>query len=233
MTTGFVARGATAGSVSRRYQVFIPAAWSAEQKWPVVLFLHGAGERGDDGVVQTTVGIGPAIQKATGRFPCLVVLPQCQRNASWNSPPMQEHALQAMTDVISQMNGDEERLYLTGISMGGYGTWDLAARQPGRFAALAPICGGIYRPYGTGSRGIIRETMRRIGKTPVWVFHGGADEIVPVTESRQAVEALKAVGGDVRYTEYTGVGHNSWDPAYAEPELMTWMLGKRRLTTDH
>jgi predicted peptidase len=141
---------------------------------------------------------------------------------------MQAHALQALANVVAELNGDEERQYLTGISMGGYGTWDMAARQSGQFAALVPICGGVRRTFGTQSTKAIQDHMRKVGPTPVWVFHGGADTVVPVTESRQAVAALEAVGGDVRYTEYPGVGHDSWNLAYAEPELMPWLLSKRR-----
>lgn len=232
LATGFVSGTAGIGPAARRYQVFIPEPWRPDLKWPAVLFLHGAGERGDDGEVQIEVGIGPAIRKHPGRFPCLVVLPQCTTKASWNTPNMQAHALAALEDVVARLNGDEERLYLTGISMGAYGTWDIAARQSGQFAALVPICGGVHRPFGTRSTERIEDQMRKVGRTPVWVFHGGADTVVPVIESRQAVAALQAVGGVVRYTEYPGVGHNSWDRAYAEPELMPWLLGKSRLTAD-
>lgn len=227
-TTGFVTRTVGNGRAARRYQVFIPGPCEPNRKLPVVLFLHGVGERGDDGEVQTEVGIGPAIRKDPARFPCLVVFPQCARNASWNTPDMQAYALQALADVVAELNGDEERRYLTGISMGGYGTWDIAARHSREFAAFAPICGGVRRPFGPRSTKVMQDHMRTIGSTPVWVFHGGADNVVPVTESREAVAALQAVGGNVRYTEYPGVGHNSWDLAYAEPELMPWLLGKRR-----
>jgi predicted peptidase len=225
--TGFLDRVVTAGSGSHRYQIFVPRNWSRDRNWPVVLFLHGAGERGVDGIVQTEVGIGTAIRRHIDRFPCAVVFPQCAKGASWTAADMQGQAIQAFDDTIREFNGDEARLFLTGISMGGYGCWSLATRQPGRFASVVPICGGVPRPLGTPIRQLLERTMKAVGRTPVWVFHGSNDRVVPVSESRLAVEFLQKAGGDVRYTEYPGVEHNSWDMAYAEPELMPWMLSKR------
>ena len=115
--------------------------------------------------------------------------------------------------------------------MGGYGTWYLAANYPGKFAAIAPICGGILRPDESRKQPAddvkpYAEAAQKVGKTPVWIFHGGDDPVVPVAESQHMAEAIKAVGAEVHYTEYPGVGHNSWEKAYAEPDFMTWLLSK-------
>jgi predicted peptidase len=234
--TGFLDRTVKIGAEIYRYQVYAPRDWSKERKWPVILFLHGAGERGDDGVIQTEVGVGRAIRRNVDRFPAIVVMPQCRKDQWWTQDAMQEQALKAFEQSVKEFNGDPERFYLTGISMGGYGTWSVASKHPGKFAALAPICGGIRPPAGIDVPGANKasdpsvdpyaETARKIGKTPVWIFHGGADTVVPPDESRKMNEALKAAGGDVKYTEYENVTHNSWDKAYAEPELMKWMLSQ-------
>ncbi len=235
--TGFLNRTVKIGTETYRYQVFVPLDWNKKQKWPVVLFLHGAGERGDDGLIQTEVGVGTAIRRYVDRFPAVVVLPQCRKGVWWTEEKMQEQALKALDQSIKEFNGDTDRLSLTGISMGGYGTWGIASRYPGKFAALAPVCGGIRPP----ARAPVPEAMKnpdpnvdpyaeaakKIGRTPVWIFHGGDDRVVPPEESRKMNEALKTAGGDVKYTEYEKVGHNSWDKAYAEPELMKWMLSQK------
>jgi predicted peptidase len=234
--TGFLDRVVKIGAETYRYQVYAPRDWSKDRKWPVILFLHGAGERGDDGLIQTEVGLGRAIRHYVDRFPAIVVMPQCRKDQWWTQDAMQEQALKAFEQSVKEFNGDPERFYLTGISMGGYGTWSIAAKHPGKFAALAPICGGI-RPPATiaipsaapdSDADPYAETARKIGKTPVWIFHGGADAVVPPDESRKMNEALKAAGGDVRYTEYENVTHNSWDKAYAEPELMKWMFSQKK-----
>ncbi|HEU0185650.1 MAG TPA: prolyl oligopeptidase family serine peptidase [Blastocatellia bacterium] len=234
--TGFLDRTVKIGAENYRYQVYVPRDWSKKQKWPVILFLHGAGERGDDGIIQTEVGVGRAIRRFVDRFPAIIVMPQCRKEQWWTQDAMQEQALEAFEQSVKEFNGDPERFYLTGISMGGYGTWSIASKHPGKFAALAPICGGVRPPAIINVPGASNtsdpnidpyaETARRIGKTPVWIFHGGADPVVPPDESRKMNEALKAAGGDVKYTEYENVGHNSWDKAYAEAELMKWMLGQ-------
>jgi predicted peptidase len=237
--TGFLDRTVTVAGTEYRYQVFVPDQWTPERKWPVILFLHGAGERGDDGLLQTQVGIGKAIRLDRSRFPAVIVIPQCRKELWWSQSPMDELAMKALEAAVKEFRGDPQRTYLTGLSMGGYGTWYLAAKYPGKFAALVPICGGITLPehlrqqYPELERIALpdepksfSDTAAKIGKTPVWIFHGGDDPAVPVTESRRMNEALKAQGGEVRYTEYPGVGHNSWDNAYAEAELIPWMLSK-------
>jgi predicted peptidase len=230
--TGFLNRTAEVGGVIYGYQVYVPAEWNSSRKWPVILFLHGAGERGNDGLLQTQVGIATAVRLKSERFPAVIVMPQCRRNTWWTEPAMEAQALKALEKTVKEFKGDPARIYLTGLSMGGYGTWSLAAKHPGRFAALAPICGGVRPP-----RRMAQEPQEadpysgvaaKIGKTPVWIFHGGADKTVPVSESRSMNEALKAAGGNVKYSEYEGVGHNSWDKAYGEPEFITWLLAQKR-----
>src|SRR5208337_2974229 len=234
--TGFLNRTAAVDGVVYKYQVFVPGNWNKKAKWPVILFLHGYGEEGDDGLWQTQVGLATAIRNHVERFPFVVVMPQCRIKDWWTSPAMEAQALKALDQTMQEFKGDPQRVYLSGLSMGGFGTWGIASEHPGKFAALVPICGGIHLLHGPdmpnyrdvdGSADPYAATAHKIGNTPVWVFHGGADDTVPVTESRQMVDALKAAGGNVRYTEYPGVGHNSWDKAYAEPELFPWLLAQK------
>jgi predicted peptidase len=234
--TGFLNRTVVVDGVTYKYQVFVPSNWSKKVKWPVILFLHGYGEEGDDGLVQTEVGLATAIRNHVDRFPFVVAIPQCRKQDWWTSPAMEAQALKALDQTLKEFKGDPQRVYLTGLSMGGFGTWAIASGHPGKFAALVPICGGIRSsrpPKSTNYRDVDNSadpyaaTAKRIGNTPVWAFHGADDDTVPVTESRQMVEALKAAGGNVRYTEYPGVKHNSWDKAYSEPELPTWLLAQK------
>jgi predicted peptidase len=228
--TGFLDRSVTVAGTQYKYQVFVPDNWTKKKKWPVILFLHGAGERADDGLVQTQVGIGAAIRRYRDRFPTIVVMPQCRKDVFW-AGAMADVAMAALEAAQKEFHGDATRTYLTGLSMGGYGTWYLAGKYPGRFAALVPICGGVLVPdkaraQSADDHSPYTEAAKKVGKTPVWIFHGGDDPVVPVTESRRMAEAMKALGGEVRYTEYPGVDHNSWDKAYAESELLPWMLSK-------
>lgn len=230
-------RAVEMGGKTYQFKVYVPAAWSKDKKWPVILYLHGAGERGDDNIAQTRVGLGPALSQQAN-LASIVVLPQCPRGRWWPEVDMRDLALAALNQSIKEFNGDPERIYLTGISMGGYGTWAIARAHPEKFAALAPVCGGVRPPprfpalsdtvEATSESDPYLAVAQRVGKTPVWVFHGDEDQAVPVEESRKMVEALKSVGGNVRYSEYKGVAHNSWDRAYAEPEFFLWLLAQRR-----
>jgi predicted peptidase len=237
--TGFLDRTLVLHGASHKYQVFVPADWSPARPGPVILFLHGIGERGSDGRLQTQAGLPKAVRAEPSRFPAVIVMPQCPDQRWWTDPEMEELALAALDAAAGEFDADPKRVYLTGLSMGGFGTWDLAARHPGRFAAVVPVCGGIavpdkliqehpevapfQRPDAPAS---YSEAARKLGSTPVWIFHGAADDVVPVEQARKMNEALKASSGEVRYTEYPGIGHNSWDKAYAEPELMAWLLSK-------
>jgi predicted peptidase len=230
--TGFLDRTVALAGAKYKYEVFIPDNWMPNKKWPVILFLHGAGERGDDGLLQTDVGIATAIRMNRSRFPAIVVLPQCRKDVWWSESPMDDVAMAALAQTEREFQGDPRRIYLTGLSMGGYGTWHLAAKYPNKFAALVAICGGILRPNEArvqSSRDMkpYTDAANKIGgSTPVWIFHGASDDTVPVTESRRMAESMKTLGGEVHYTEYPGVGHDSWDKAYAEQDLIPWLLSK-------
>lgn len=237
--TGFLDRTLSLHNASYKYQVFLPEHWASNKKWPIILFLHGAGERGSDGLLQTQVGIATAVRKDRTRFAAIIVMPQCKTDSWWAEPAMEELALATLAAASKEFKGDPKHTYLTGLSMGGYGTWAMAVQNPNKFAAIVPICGGIVLPehlrqqhpemqkiaYPDDPKSYA-DLAAKIGKTPVWIFHGGDDPVVPVDGSRKLNEAIKAAGGNVRYTEYPGVGHNSWDNAYADRELMTWMLSK-------
>jgi predicted peptidase len=235
--SGFLHRTVDVSGVSYKYQVFVPDNFTPDKKWPVILFLHGAGERGSDGEGQTAIGL-PARLRLDPRFPAVVVMPQCERGAWWGDPKMEAQAFGALDAAMKEFKGDPQRLYLTGLSMGGYGAWAFAYKYPDRFAAVTPVCGGVvgsrrfmtppdWHPLARAPEDPYQETASHLTKVPIWAFHGASDPVVPVTESRKLTEAIKAGGGNVRYTEYPGVGHNSWDRAYAEEELFRWMLAQR------
>jgi predicted peptidase len=233
----FLSRSITIGTTDFQFRVFTPKGWSRKKKSPVILFLHGAGERGDDNLVQTKVGIGPALIRQQETLPFIVVLPQCPRNRWWTEPDMQAQALKALEQTVKEFNGDPQRTYLTGLSMGGYGSWIMASGNPSLFAGIAVVCGGVRPPPRVNvpqptqgpstAADPYAAVAAMVGKTPVWIFHGGADPVVPVSESRKMADAIKAAGGNPRYSEYEGVGHNSWDKAYAEPEIFSWMLAQK------
>ncbi len=241
--TGFLDREVTLGSVAYRYQVYVPVDCVQGKLHPMVLFLHGVGESGEDGLLQTQVGLGPAIRQARERFPFIVVFPQARHNQFWVGE-MAALALKTLDRTVEEFNGDPQRLYVTGISLGGHGTWCVTARAPGKFAAIVPICGivNVKRPDLPAERKVFvlkdipfanspdpyAAVASQISKVPAWIFHGSADTVVPPDESRRMFQTLKASGFDVRYTEYDGVGHNSWDRAYAEPDLVPWLLSHRR-----
>lgn len=236
--TGFLNRSVTMAGTSYRYQVYVPAEWTKHQKWPVILSLHGAGERGSDGLFSTENGIGRSIRRNAKAFPFVVVFPQCPNGVYWTDKSMQEMAMAALESAIKEFKGDRDRIYLTGLSMGGYGTWEMAMRYPKYFAAIAPVCGALRgskmlpdlhsAQVDLAAEDPYTEAARRIGAMPVWIFHGAKDPVIPVEESRRMAEALRAAGAAVRYTEYPDATHNSWDRAYAEPDFSRWLLEQRR-----
>jgi predicted peptidase len=234
--TGFLDRTVTVAGQGYRYQVYVPADYAANESWPVILFLHGAGERGTDGLLQTAVGLGPAIRRARERYPAIVVFPQVPPDSHWVGVPA-EMALAALDRTMREFAVDRHRVYLTGLSMGGHGTWYLAYRHPELFAAIAPICGWVpdFRDF-SGSVPIVPADSgpplpalaRQLANTPAWIFHGEMDRVVPVRGSREPAAALEAVSADVRYTEYLGIDHNSWDATYASDEFARWLFAQRR-----
>ena len=235
--TGFIDRTATVSGAVHRYQVYVPAAYAeSARRWPVILFLHGAGERGSDGLLQTNVGLPMAIRNASAHYPAIVIIPQLSSDSLWVGTSAQA-AMAALDQTVGEFRTDPDRVYLTGLSMGGNGTWNLAYQYPDRFAAIAPICGFITPiPRLGASRAIVQADSgdafaaiaRRLKRVPTWIFHGEIDPAVSVTESRRAADALKAVGGDVRYTEFLGSGHNVWDATYASPQFQEWLFAQHR-----
>jgi predicted peptidase len=214
-------RKARVGAAEYAYQVHVPA--SAGPRPPVILFLHGIGQRGAGGFLPESGAAGALVRRYLARVPALVLLPQCREGSYWSDPFMDEMVMTALSQTESEFGADSARLYLTGVSMGGYGVWHLASRRTGRFAALVSVCGGVH---GRGEERY-RDVAEKVGRTPAWIFHGAEDRVVPVTESRRMAAALEAVGGEFKYSEYPGVGHSVWTQALAERRLMPWLLARR------
>jgi|SRR4051812_24473094 predicted peptidase len=229
--TGFLDRVVKVDGTEYRYVVYVPHDWTKSKKWPTVLFLHGSGERGDDGLAQSQVGLPGAVRLHPDRFPFIIVMPQCRIDHWWTEPAMIKVALKALDDAMKEFKGDPQQVHLTGLSMGGWGTWTIAATHPGKFATITPVCAGVLSehdfPPASPAADPYADIAAKIGKTPVWIFHGDADPAVPVENSRKMNAALKAAGGNVKYTEYEGVGHDSWNKAYWEAELPKWWLAQR------
>jgi predicted peptidase len=216
--TGFIDKTMTVGGTPQRYVVYVPRDYTPDKKWPVILFLHGSGERGTDGLKQSQVGLGTAVRLYPERYPAIVVMPQCAPEQRWDGA-MAEFALKALDQSVAEFHGDPDRLYLTGLSMGGAGSWYLGTQYPEKWAAIVSICG----------RGEIPAITAKLKDAPVWAFVGDKDQEATVQFARDVTAALKAAGSTrVRYTEYPGVPHNSWDAAYAEKELATWLFAQRR-----
>ena len=236
-TTGeFVEREVSVDGTVHRYQVFVPSQAAGGRRPPVILFLHGSGERGDDNRKQLAVGLGPYLQRHATGFPAIVVFPQSPEDASWDGATARM-ALAALDAASREFNGDPDRTYLTGMSRGGYGVWELALMQPERFAALVPVCGGVTAPRAVSDLHVIaveREAdpfaavARQLAHVPAWLFHGARDDVVDPTQSRRMHAALQAAGASVRHTEFPEANHNAWDPAYAMPELWDWLFAQRR-----
>jgi predicted peptidase len=228
------------------YRMLVPPAYPAHsearghdvdrERMPLVLLLHGAGERGNDNSAQLSNGVAELLgsDTATVRFPCLYVVPQCPTKHRWAeadwdaerhvlrlepSLPLST-AVELLDALLHRHSIDPQRLYLIGLSMGGFGVWDLLSRWPERFAAAVPICGGADERAVVAARAV-----------PVWAFHGALDPAVPVERSRRAVAALREAGGTPRYTEYPNVGHDAWTHAFTEPNLLPWLFSHRRSTT--
>lgn len=222
----------TDGSAALAYRLFKPTKMDEGQRYPVILFLHGAGERGDNNEAQLLHGVrGFSSPEMQAKYPAFILAPQCPAGQKWSDvdwsllksslpekPSASLHlAMKALDVLVSTCPIDSRRVYITGLSMGGYGTWDAATRWPEKFAAAVPVCGG-----GDDMKGA------RLKNLPIWCFHGDKDTVVPVVRSRDMVRVIQSSGGSVKYTEYPGVGHNCWDRAYAEPALYEWLFAQRR-----
>lgn len=216
--TGFVKKTfKNEGGTESPYVVFVPHDYDGKKEFPIILFLHGAGETKGGTKEPVEVGIGPAIKKQEKTFPCIVVIPQSEKRTWQATSADGKRAIAILDATMKELKVDAKRQYLSGLSMGGYGTWSNAAAYPDRWAAIVPICGG-------GNP----KDAEKIKSIPCWTFHGDADTAVKVERSREMVDALKAAGGKPKYTEYPKVGHNSWDAAYAEKELLPWLLEQKK-----
>ena len=212
------------------YRLMKPAAIADGTKYPLVIFLHGAGERGTDNEKQLVHGI-PQFVANREKYPCFLIVPQCPVEQKWvevdwsasthTQPKTPGDAGRMVIELIEKslkdMSVDPKRVYLTGLSMGGYGTWDLGARRPDLFAALAPVCGGADE-----------ATAGKIRDLPIWAFHGGKDGVVKPARSRNMIAAIKKAGGDPKYTEYPDVGHDSWNNAYKDPAFHEWLFSQKK-----
>ena len=200
------------------YLLYLPEDYQdSQEKWPLMLFLHGAGERGDDLSKLETHGPPKLIAKEGKSFPFIIVSPQCPQDGLWTHEIQIDTLNALLDDIISRYRIDEDRIYVTGISMGGFGAWSLAIAYPDRFAAIAPICGG-------GNP----DDAERITHLPIWVFHGAKDTVVPLQRSQEMVTALDKAGTNVKFTVYPDAEHDSWTETYNNPELYEWFLKQTR-----
>lgn len=222
-----------AAGATLAYRMSAPQFPEPGKRYPLILFLHGSGECGDDNLKQIKVGLPALMASLLKRGESVIVVaPQCPSGSWWvkalartpeyaaSAEPASPLALtlELCRTLVAERAADPERLYITGLSLGGFGTWDAVQREPGMFAAAAPVCGG----------GDIRR-VREIRRLPLWVFHGAEDKNVSVECSRRMVAALRQAGSrTVRYTEYEKAAHNVWDRAYADPELAAWLLKQKR-----
>jgi len=214
------------------YRLLKPLNYDASKSYPLVVFLHGAGERGTDNKAQLVHVVSIFCKPENRRdFPCFVLVPQCPQDQQWvktpwaasrGSQPKQPSwpmalVLQLINALEKENSIDSKRLYVMGISMGGYGTWDVVSRHPERFAAAVPICGGGDETKAAA-----------IAAIPIWAFHGAKDDVVKPIRSRNMVAAMKKAGGQPKYTEYPDAGHDSWSQASAEKELLPWLFEQKR-----
>lgn len=201
-----------------KFLLYLPDGYDQNTKdsWPLMLFLHGAGERGDGDLDLVTVHGPPKLIKQGKKFPCIVVSPQCPQGRWWDAAELSS----LLNDIEENYRVDKKRIYVTGLSMGGYGVWSLALREPNRFAAIAPICGGgnIYSiPY------LDKLTA------PIWAFHGAQDAVIPISELYEMQQAQERRGVEMKVTVYPEVNHDSWNNAYEDnDELFHWLFGQQR-----
>jgi predicted peptidase len=214
------------------YRLLKPKAVDPKAKYPLVIFLHGAGEKGTDNTKQLVHGMADfASDKIMADYPAYVIAPQCPDDKQWVEVPwtLDEHTmpekpsvplrqtLELIAALQKELPIDADRIYITGLSMGGFGAWDCVQREPKLFAACAPVCGGGDAAMAA-----------KIKDVPIWAFHGDQDGVVKVRRSRDMVAALKAAGAEPKYTEYKGVGHDSWTATYRDPELYKWLFAQKR-----
>ena len=213
-------KAAQIGAETFDYQVYVPPESKNVENLPLIVFLHGIRERGSGGFIPREGMFGTIVKQYLKAIPAIVLLPQCRPGKYWSDPVMDQMVIKAIEQSTAEFRADAKKISLLGVSMGGYGVWHFGANYPEKFAALVSICGGS--PLMSGDR--FTPIAKKIGKIPAWLFHGTEDTIVPVSESREIYNALKANGGDIKYSEYAGVGHNVWLNALNEKDLMPWIL---------
>jgi predicted peptidase len=214
------------------YRFLEPESIEKGRKYPLVLFLHGAGERGNDNRKQLVHALPEFVKPQNRkRFPCFVIAPQCPTERRWvevdwtlqrhDMPEEMSVPLSRTWELLQQTTDqypiDTNRIYITGLSMGGYGTWDLIQRKPDYFAAALPVCGGADEKYA-----------ERLVELPIWAFHGDKDTVVPLVRSTRMVEAIEKAGGKPKLTIYPGVGHNSWTATYANTDVLEWLFSQKK-----
>ena len=246
--TGFLNRSITIQNITYKFQIYVPEdfhqpsaksaaagskskATKPDEQPPIILFLHGRGERGSEGMWQTQIGLPQQLRDHPERWPFIVVMPQCPFRHFWTDPDMLQMAISTLNQETREFHADPDRTYLTGLSLGGYGAWELAKDYPRRWAAIAISSSGIFWSYAPDRwrevSTLPAEYARRIGRTPVWLFHGLEDTTVVPRQSELMFEALKAENGHVRLWDYQGLHHDCWTRAFNEPELPRWLLSHR------
>ncbi len=234
----FLRRQVVIGSNAYKYRVYVPPKHRPDEKLPVMLFLHGSDERGDDNEAQIR-GLDKVIEGNPQNFPFIIVFPQCRKNTFW-AGEMTAQAVRALDETVREFSGDENRLYLAGFSLGGYGVWQTAVMYPDKFAALVPMSGRVMPRLDKNSKETdvlspeqlavavspepYKAMAEKIGRKPVWVFHGKEDNIVPIGQSRKITEALRNLGDSkVNVTEYENTGHYTQEKVFNEPQLFAWL----------
>jgi len=241
MNTGFLTRSLQEQGETRLYQVYVPSDYDPRRAWPTILFLHGAGEGGRDALAPTEYQLGSAIRRNAARYPGLVVFPQVSTyQPLWTSADV-DFALSVLSHAQADFNVDPDRLYITGVSTGARAAWHALYRNPHLFAASL-IVAGVVRPRFPGGRlvddpdpvvpdadGDPHECLAlALRHLPLWNFHGDADPVFPVSDTREVMAALSATGGPARYTELAGFGHDVWDIAYYSPEVADWLFAQAK-----
>ena len=237
---GFLARNyKDSRGATMPYRLFIPRTYDPQQSYPLVVYLHGGGGSGGDNLQQILKGNASgshvwASEHVQGEHPVFVLAPQAPEGATWGGPEASElsaaarEMLEIMESLEREFNIDKARLYLTGQSLGGFGTWDVIIRRPNLFAAAVPLCGSGIVPQYPFRKVYSSSEFSRIKEMPIWVFQGADDENVPAVGPRNTVDTLREIGSRVRYTEYGGVGHRVWEHAYLEPGLIDWVFAQHR-----
>jgi predicted peptidase len=242
--TGFLDRTVTIAGATHRYQVYVPADFTAARNWPVLVYLHGGGAQGLDALLPTVGGLANDIRAERQAFPTIALFPQAVPNATWSQSDMQELVFRELDQTMSEFHGDPSRIYLAGYSMGGAGAYRMAYRWPQRFAALIVIAGRVEAANGRGEpvseadrklypylvdKDPFAALARQIKSIPTWLFHGDADQSVPVEQSRRMAAALQKGATFIRYTEYyRGIHQETPNRAFADADMLAWLWQQHR-----